>query len=175
MNNLITKSDFKNPYMVFAGTPATESLLNDLIEFYQPEILRKILGELEYQNMVTDSNTDGTFDSDKWTYFVEGTTYTEGGVDYVYKGVKPVLCMFIYYYWQRETVSTIAERGAVKAEYSKIVPVVPAGKMAMVWNMAVDIVYNTDTYYPSVYRYLSDAYTFDDWDFTGFDKINPYL
>lgn len=175
MNNLISKNDFESTFQVYAGTPETESFLDDVIERYQPKILRNILGEIEYQNFVADF-TDGVPGTTKWLNFLNGETYTYNSVSYVYEGIKPVLVRFIYYYWHLENMTIPGETGQLKPEYQKIRQVINPFKSVSAWNDAIDLVQGSDAYYPTVWKYLNDAgYTFSDWSFTGFQKMNPYL
>jgi hypothetical protein len=176
MNNLITKIDFESTFQVFAGTEEMESKLDDVIERYQPQILRKILGEIEYQSFANDI-TNGVPASAKWVSFLDGKTYTANGVTYYYEGIKPVLVRFMFYYWHLEMLTIPGEMGQLKPEYQKIKQVVNGAKLAGAYNEACEMIVNTtDAYYPSVWNFLNDAgYTFTDWNYHRIAKISPYL
>lgn len=169
MTNLITKSDFKNPYQVYSGTTETELLLDEYITKYQEYYLKKILGIRMYNDFDSKYPDGGFYDN-----FVNGTTYTEDSVSYVYPGIKPVLVKFVYYWWHRNTATILGEKGELKANYQKLVKTIPVNKMVSAYNDAVDLIDNNISYDATVYHYLNTQYTGTDWDFTRINKINAF-
>lgn len=173
MANEITIADFTQPFMVFAPSGSDEeTFLNQLITYYQKDILTQILGEIEYNDYVTNrSNTE-------WDEFVDGDTYVHDDITYVYPGIKPVLTNLMYYYWNVETASNLGESGALKRSLVNAVQVVPRYKMVRAFNDAVADIFNNRTYSPTVYNFLlhkqEDEDYFPDWEYTQFYKINQW-
>jgi hypothetical protein len=171
MNNWITISDFSNPYQVFAesGT-ASETYLDELITKYQADILRHILGEVEYYNL-TQNESDT-----KWVKFKTGEKYTVDSIVYDYKGIKPVLVKFVYYWWHRSYQSQVAQNGEFVRIGTKLRQVIPAWKMVSAYNDACTEISNSILNYPTVYHFLNDhpTYSFDDLDFGTYEKINAF-
>jgi hypothetical protein len=178
MDNLITISDFYNPYMVYAESGEdTETFLNEIITYYQKAILTSILGEIEYNNF-EDDLTGTVPASDQWDWFYTGKEYTYNDVTYKYQGIKDVLVRMIYYYWQKETASNLAESGQLRKNLVNAVQVIPSFKMSRAYNEAIDNIINTREYSPTVYNFLSHQQElnnyFEDWVFTKVEKINMY-
>lgn len=173
MANIITISDFSSPYLVYAVTgDDSNTILNDLITYYEKLILTQILGEIEYNDYIANpSNTE-------WGYFVDGHTYTYNSESYVYPGIKPILTKFLYYYWQVETSSSLAESGQLKKNLVNSIQIVPAHKMVRAYNEAIDLISNDREYSPTVYNFLdhmqSENDYFPDWEYTTFEKINTF-
>jgi hypothetical protein len=178
MDNLITISDFYNPYMVYAESGEdTETFLNEIITYYQKPILTSILGEIEYNAFEDDLNGIVPA-SDQWTWFYTGKEYTYDSVTYKYEGIKDVLVRFIYYYWQKETASNLAESGQLRKNLVNSFQVVPAFKMSRAYNEAIEYIKNNRTYSPTVYNFLDHQQSlnsyFPDWEYTQIEKINMY-
>lgn len=171
MDNQITKSDFKTPYTVSVKdkTPIdpTETFLNELIAEHQEKILRQILGFQLYNEMETDILED------IWVEFFAGKTYTENGVKYVYKGMKHILCRFVYFYWHEAKSNDLVPDGAVQIAYEQSMKVIPEYKMQAQYNTAIEFIQSDENYFPSVYHYLDTHLTGNDshiWEFTPYDE-----
>jgi len=174
MINLITNDDFTgNLEKVFSGSGNATEYLNDIITKYQKEILIDILGEIEYYNFENDF-TDDEPQTTKWINFLNGTDYVVDLIHYDYKGIKPVLIKFIFYYWQKETVSILGESGELSNNQINSTKIIPINKMVASYNDGVDLIKSSRTYAPTVYKYLYDEGTFTDWIFTKREKINSF-
>lgn len=168
MDNIITISDFKNPYLVFAtaGT-VTETYLNELIAKYQEEILKNILGIQTYNVMQTD------IADDLWTRFISGYTYTVDSISYEYQGIKEVLTNFLYYYWNYDLANGLVPDGSVVMNYDENTKVIPQQKMVNSWNDACKLIDNNILYDATVYHYLEN-FAPDTWIYKGFKKQNIF-
>lgn len=173
MANEITIADFTKPYMVYAESgDDSETILNELITYYQKLILTQILGEQEYNDYVTNRTND------EWDDFVDGVTYIYDSVTYVYPGIKPVLTKMIYYYWQVDAQQRLGERGSLNPTLLNSQKIIPRQKMSRAFNEAKDEIRNVRTYSPTVYHFLlhmqeNEDY-FPDWEYTEFYHINEY-
>jgi len=166
MDNLITISDFKNPYLVFAvAGEVSETYLNELIAKYQKEILRKILGVVTYNDMETNI-TDNI-----WDRFINGYTYTVDSVEYQYKGIKEVLTNFIFYYWSYNVVNNLVPFGSIAINYEENDKTIDVNKMVHAWNDAINLIDNNILYDATVYHYLEN-FAPDTWIFNVYDKQN---
>lgn len=178
MINLITNKDFVgNLEKVFSGGSDATEYLNDIITKYQKEILIDILGEIEYYNFEQDFATVSGVtapQTTKWINFLDGVVYTDNSINYDYKGIKPVLIKFVYYYWQVETSSILAESGELTNNQKNSKKIIPANKMVRSYNDAIDLICDSRSYSPTVYKYLDYEGTFTDWIFTKRGKINTF-
>lgn len=175
MNNLITISDFSNPYLVFAVAGAdSEDLLNEYITKYQKDYLIQILGHRTYNVFDAACISGVPPTSGFWYEFIEGVTYPEDSVNYIYPGIKPVLVKLLYYWWHRNTATILGEKGELKANYQKLVKTIPAQKMVSAYNDAIEEIQSCISYAPTVYHYMNTQYTGDDWLFTEFENINTF-
>lgn len=176
MINLITNKDFiGNLEKIFSGGADATEYLNDIIKKYQKEILIDILGEIEYYNFENDfAEVSGVIapQTTKWINFLDGTDYIDNDIHYDYKGIKPVLIKMIYYYWQVETASILAESGELTNNQINSKKVIPKSKMVRSYNDGLDLIYNSRPYSPTVYNYLVNDGTFTNWIFTKRDKLN---
>lgn len=168
LSRLITYNNLKVPFNVFAADG--NDYFNQLLDNYQPEILRKILGEIEFYDL-DQNETDA-----KWSAFISGDNYTVNSVVYDYKGIKPILAKFMYYYWQRETASILGEKGNLYNDSGKIKQIVPRGRMVNAYNKACFEINNNTLNYPTVYHFLTEhpTYEFDDLNYTETEKINEW-
>jgi hypothetical protein len=181
MENLIILEDFKQPFAPYGGADSAV-FVNRIITQYQEGILIKILGEIEYRAFEEDLSTSTEMPPvptlTEWDYFLNGHTYTHDGVKYVYPGIKPVLTKFCYYYWQRQTVSDLAETGNVRKELLNSQQVIPMSRMRDAYNIAIYDIKNSREYGSTVYNFLDhmqqDNNYYPDWDFTEFKKINTF-
>jgi hypothetical protein len=162
-------------YTVYSASENSNQLLNDIITDKQKDILLSILGNIEYYNFEQDFSA-GVPTSQKWLDFLNGADYTVNSVVYPFAGIKPVLVKFIYYHWQRETVSILGESGELYSNTNRLLKVVPRNKMVSAYNKACYEVSNCDSYSPTVYHFLTEhpTYDFDDLVFKGIEKINTY-
>jgi len=173
MIRLIENNDFDGKvYKIFSGSENATEYLNEIIDKYQEKILKQILGNIEYYNLTQDI-TDGALTTQKWIDFVKGTDYIVNDIHYNYKGIEPVLIDFIYYYWQRHTVSILAENGELSLNNKNSKKVIPVSKMNEAYNNAIDKIQSNDLYEPTVYHYLKN-HDFDNWYFTEFEKLNLF-
>ena len=173
MVNFISNSDFTTLEKVYSGGENSTEFLNDIIEKYQKDLLIDILGEREYYNLDNDL-VDGVPATNKWLLFVNGTDYVVDSVHYDYKGIKPVLLKFIYYYWQKENASILAESGELVNNQINARKVIPINKMVAAYNEGIDLIYNSRSYSPTVWHYLQNDGTFTDWVFTQREKLNTW-
>lgn len=165
MNNLITISDFKNPYLVFSGELGSpeETYLNELIAEHQEIILKRILGVQMYNEFET--NIADTF----WVNFINGVEYTYNGDVYHYKGIKQVIARMLFYWWNFEMQNSLVSKGAIKLDFKEGIKIIPTSKMINQFNIAVELIQGVEE---SVYNYIIHNYTGDSFKFENFEKLN---
>jgi hypothetical protein len=169
MINFIENSDLENSiYKVFVGGQNETEFFNEIVSDTQEVVLRQILGNIEY-NELESYIIDGELTSDKWINFVNGTSYNYNGVEYVYKGIKPILIKFIYFFWQKAKRSILSENGEIKKG-----SIYPLSKMVLAYNSAIDLIQDNYNYNASVYNYMIHSGLFTNLLFSEFKKVNTW-
>jgi hypothetical protein len=184
MVNLITKTDFIAPYNIVADTPALEARLNGIITTYQPIILRKILGELEYAEFDNDFS-GGVPASSHWLNFLNGTTWdvTRNGktVTVNFAGIKPILAKMIYYYSNEATMTAKMQSGEGQMKFQNSTQVPPDDLIIRAWNEACYQIgmdpdlsdSELEEYIGTVYNYLDrNSDLFPNWEFNQPKRLN---
>jgi hypothetical protein len=192
--NLIDIDDFTNPFKVVANIPELETRLNDIITEYQPDILKSILGIVEYTNFYNDF-TGAEPTQQKWKDFKDGTTYnlvSDNGitVNVTYKGIKPALTYMIYYYYNLSIYTNPIQSGEAKLSMQNSTQRVPAQKMVDSFARGIDYIGkdwnntspnsiqttsdDSEEFEATVFNYLYQTWEteFPDWDFRNDYYIN---
>lgn len=113
-------------------------------------------------------------DGDFWDDFVDGVEYTENDIDYVYAGIKPVLVLYIYYWWERNNASRLQEAGELVQGFEESEKVIPANKMASAYNEMCLLIENPDSYEATVYQFLLTQYDGTEWVYKQTKPINEF-
>ena len=160
---------------------------DELVEVKQDDYLKMVLGEIEFQNFVTDYETDA-----KWINFLNAGTLTvtdkNGDSKTVqYKGFKNLLAYFMYieYLYNFESKQTAA--GKRQQELDNSVHINPSGDIARTWRKTIDQFYGMDwkvlhANYNSEWfgtnrysvAYFPNAGSYDYWSFCSqyYSRIN---
>lgn len=185
--NLITISDFKYPYKVVANEPALVTRLTELIETKQQDILLKILGSIEVSNFEVDFDGGSVPQSDLWLNFLNGETWAANNnnqdFSIIYRGIKPVLVRFIYYYYIESTQSVKMQSGEGAAKFQNSNQIVPDDLIRGAYKAGVDLIGNDwvegerisdlDEYKPTVFNYLyRNIDLLPNLEFGNYKKLN---
>lgn len=163
----------------------------------QEVILTKLLGTDLYDELIADLVNDVP-QTQKFIDLVDGKTFefetTLGGsVKAKYKGLKPIIAYYTYYYFRNHTETKVTVQGQKKnkAEISETVPVLP--NLMYSFNKVVDLygetpkyatkeyMLNRDVYKhwdnrPSAFNYLlANKTDFENWVFEPIKKLNYFL
>jgi len=197
-------SDFESrPLFIQQSEDFQAEIIEDISDFFQESILKKLLGQLEYQNFESDY-VSGSFTSTKWDSFANGSSFDVEGKTVIWGGVRNMLKHFIYchYHINNGTKSTIA--GEVVDIIENGFPASLSPKVTLQWNRGVDLyginvsfnnkyfdscnIYyskfiktglNKQLYSPSAYNFLYNYglgyyVEFPDWEFTEIQKQNEF-
>jgi len=174
MKNLISISDFKNPYLVYAETgKPSEIFLNELIAENQEIYLKKILGFRLYNELDIEFSKETPTDL-FWIDFVNGKNYIYNGISYNYKGIKEILCNIIYWFWHEKNLSQLNKTGDLIPIYENGQKNIPVHLMCEAWNKADRLLYNVDVYAPTVYNYLNHNYIGNLLEFNTIKRKNLF-
>ena len=165
MINLITISDFLQPFMVFAGTDETEMRLTEIIAEVQHDFLIEILGHELYYELENDNS--GNFPtSQKWIDFINGVDYVKSDIKIGYKGIKKALAYRVYYFYNKYMKSILQENQEGNLLNPNSEQIIPIQKMTEAYNSAGELIYDYKTYSPTIYNYLNDTSGFDSLKFS---------
>jgi len=187
---LLTKSDFEgHPIYLSLNEFSGEEQLNNIIITYQNELLRDILGDVEFNNFSSDL-VAGVPQTQKWLDFYNGKSYTVNSKTVVWNGVKHLLKHFIFYYFLKDISELTTSIANIAPQFANATPKSFRDKMVTVWNIGLDyygfdwnykfydektVGYNSDIeqYKPTVYNYLyNHLVDYPDWIFTETAPIN---
>jgi len=184
MINLINEDDFLYPMVV---APNDNARLDGIISAYQPIILKKILGEIEYINFENDFTKVAPIilQTQKWIDFLNGTTYnliSPNGQNLIinYLGIKQILVNFIYFYYQKDIQSIASYSGEVRLTPENSTLTFADDRMASIWKNGIEKVgnnknFNKEKYKPTAYNFLyNNKNDFPDWKFTNFKQLSIF-
>lgn len=189
MDNLITSTAFTtHPVYLDLQPYGGDTHLDNIITTYQPQLLRKALGDLEYRKLENDV-TGTTPASQQWIDFLSGTIYSVSGKTLKWNGFTHLLKYFIFYYFLRDITTQTHFQGNTIINIADFNVMSYKKKMAEVWNIGVSYwgydttkvssanIEKTNNYYRTsagISRYIdSDYYTNgDEYAETMFNFLN---
>ena len=80
--------------VILSDNCAPDQRLQYFIEKYEPQILRKILGQKFFNSLQTELNSGLT---GEWAVLVNGGDFSIDGVTYQFEGLQSITAGFIYY------------------------------------------------------------------------------
>lgn len=156
----------------------TYANISDYIDRYEPEILRRLLGETLYQDVAAyDAETSSQAIID----LVAGKDYTVGDYTVSWKGLInttdyiSLIAYYVYYWYVRDQVSRLATTGFVSSKSENASNAAPNIKLAEVWHKMRELYgYPGQGYLlPSAYNFLSEHESdYPTWDYTDCGRIN---
>jgi len=178
--------------------------INNAIDDYEPEILKKLLGYTLWKALIADLDGDGNPQTQIYTDLVNGAefsfTYEGHTINTKWEGLrntdtyKSLLSYYVYYQYRRNsgTNSSGMTELVNKPENADIVS--PVYKLTRAWNRMVDLYgqtplkyFDSKTYFlnqsnyehyntePSAYNFLlANVSNYSDWVFTPIRKINSF-
>src|SRR5574339_318819 len=117
--------------------------IEGLIEIYEPEYLRKVLGLDLYEAFTEGIAGSGTPDQ-RWVDLLEGITFDHHGVNHRWNGFDPEdkltpIANYVYYRYLEDTVSDVTLAGTSTGKTDNNARTSPMQKMVNAWNDMVDM------------------------------------
>ena len=138
MNYITTQSLFVGELdIVLDDSCGTDERLQYFIEKYEPQILRKILGQKFFNSLQTEL-TAGL--SGEWAVLVNGGNFDIDGVTYQFEGLKHITAGFIYYWYHRDNAYNVAQTGGTIPTRTDAVNKSMAFKQFKAWNASVELI-----------------------------------
>jgi len=156
----------------------TYSTLSDYITRYEPEILRRLLGETLYQLVAA---YDAESSDQRIIDLVAGKDYTVGDYTVSWKGLInttdyiSLIAYYVYYWYVRDKISNLATTGFISSSHENAQNSAPNIKLAEVWGKMRELYgyYGQDSLLPSCYNFLAEHESdYPEWDFTEIGTIN---
>lgn len=139
-------SHFQQPLVKVPDNPEN-TLLQDCIALYEPEMLRKVFGSKMYEDYVTGCNENTT----KWVTLRDGATYVDTleierkWAGFTTAGSNPIAC-YVYYRYLEE-VRALATDAGVKAQNTEnMAPGNTAFRQVKAWNAMVEMLWELHGY-----------------------------
>ena len=106
LKQLIDIDNFKYPYYLpIEHGDDLENNLNEIIDYYQVNILKLMLGDIEYVKFRDDLDIGGTPQSQKWIDFLDGTQYFVENKKVLWLGFRDLLVPFIWCYFKKDQLT----------------------------------------------------------------------
>ncbi len=172
MDNIITYNDFKFPFIPDVSTSLAVEKLTYVITDSQPKFLKSILGDAEYNKLVS-CTPEITPTLAHWNEFLYGKTYVNAnGLTAVYPGIKNALKLYCFFISNRYNATITTSTGEASPLFENSMPTVPAQKIIDAHNEISEIInYGIN----SVYNFLKfNTDLFPDLQFNFFGKINRF-
>lgn len=137
---ITTAADFKDEIIIpFDYYGVTETAIDDFIAKYEPDFLQHALGaicylafEAAYAASIQDP--DPVALPQKWADLLNGCNYTLNGKTYIWKGIKPLIRNYIYYWYVRDNETYTTPMGEARGKSQNAERVSYAVKMCRAWN-----------------------------------------
>jgi hypothetical protein len=182
-----------------SSTAGLNGGINDSIDLYEPEVLKKLLGFRLYKEMMTAWDAYEALESvalsDKWDALINGaefsfdlngiTVYEQwDGLRNTLK--KSLIANYVYFQHRKNNVSQFDGMNETQSVNENTTPVSPRFKMINAWNKFVDMYgegnylsSNDSSFYdfvndkPSAYNFLlANISDYENWVFTPMQKIS---
>ena len=174
---LITTDYFVNEINV-PDIGSTYSNLSEYIDRYEPEVLRRLLGETLYQDVAAyDADTSSQAIID----LVTGKDYTLGEYTVSWKGLVntddyiSLIAYYVYYFYLRDQVDRLASTGYVTSTHENSRAVWANDKMHAVWHSMRELYGypGQNSLLPSCYNFLSEHMSsYPTWYFANAGSVN---
>lgn len=163
----------KDNYIGFTNlviSDVIESGFNEFAFEVEKDILRGLLGDETYNELISDLDANNLPQTQKFIDLVNGKTYTDNNGDVtLFLGVRKMLTYFVYCVWKKEDMYSDSDLGTIQTRSSnsiktseKIVNRIANAR----WNIGVDF-FNNEVYDYLLF-YQSD---FPKWDFISQSKF----
>lgn len=174
--SLIT-TDYFNLDINVPDVGSTYATISDYIDRYEPEILRKLLGETLYQDVAA---YDPLTSSQAIIDLVAGKDYTVGDYTVSWKGLIntddyiSLIAYYVYYWYVRDQISRLSVTGFVSNTHENAQNASPAKHLASVWYKMRELYGypGQDSLLPSCYNFLSEHEEDYTWDYTDCGTMN---
>lgn len=120
---------------IFNSTCATDELLTNFIEKYEPRILIDILGNDFYVQLQTALDSPLT---SKWDILVNGGSFNIDGVAHYFQGLKYITAAFIFYHYHANNSYTPSQTAASIPNLENSTTKSMGFKMMTIWNDATE-------------------------------------
>tara|TARA_Y100000385_G_scaffold279249_1_gene328672 strand:- start:742 stop:1260 length:519 start_codon:yes stop_codon:yes gene_type:complete len=137
--------------VILSDNCAPDERLQYFIEKYEPQILRKILGQKFFNSLQTELNSGLT---GEWAVLVNGGDFSIDGVTYQFEGLKNITAGFIYYWYHRDNAYNVAQTGGTLPMRKEATNKSMAFKQFTAWNKAVELIDCGDY---SLYSFLENS------------------
>lgn len=123
----------------------------------QQDVLKMLLGEVEYYNYSNDYNGTG-FNSQKWDDFTNGVVFQVDSKPVNWLGASNMLRWFVYYNLISYRATSRTQTGEILADNENSTQISPRRRMIMAWNSG-QLVYGDD--FLSLCRHASSSLLFN--------------
>jgi hypothetical protein len=133
-----------------------DNTLKYFIDKYEPEILRKVVGQKFYNDILAALEVeplDAEFDK-----LINGGSFDIDGVAYHFRGLKWITAGIIYYWYHRNNAYNTAQTGGTKPTYTSGLESVSMGfKMRQAFNEAIDLIDDGKCNTPTLKNFLENS------------------
>lgn len=171
MINLISISNFTQPFLVFGGDEISTKKLDEIITESQNDFLLEVLGnELLYE--LNQDNSGNLPTTQKWIDFLSGLVYVIDTKIIDYKGFNLALKYYVFIKYNEWSESQLEASGEVVLQLNNSKQVSPKRKLI---DASIKLVELTGNYYnwiyaPTCYNYLTDTDNFGALNFGIFKQ-----
>lgn len=151
---ILTTQDFKADYRI-AISSTNSTKVNELIEEYEPMILRNLLGSVIYTELKNSTLGGGVVvPSIELEYIFSEFDYDNGGCEVHSDGIVKMLALMLYFYIARQPLSENTPLGnrnnvaEVSDSVNNMMPVVAYNKGANTYNAIQYYIKNNISNYP---------------------------
>ena len=138
--NIVSTNDFINELLVAGGENphlGVGSELCAMIAKYEPVYLTAALG-YGFYTVLLDNISDSENVPQPYADLLDGVNYTVNNRKYKWEGLRKHTAQFVYYWYQRNTVTVTSVVGQVKPKTENAVSAIVDFKAAKAYNDSVD-------------------------------------
>jgi hypothetical protein len=169
-----------------------EAAINQAIQTYQEQYLRKVMGESLFLVFLSEAGAGSGFSSGfssgfggggavipaRWTWVLDGKTYTHNGYTHIFKGIRTAVAEFVYWNYRKYVTTSTLSSGEASGKSENADTVSADPKMIAAWNDMA----RSSRYLAHMLEYLkdsNDADVYPEWDRYEADEAvykfqNPY-
>lgn len=178
----VTPDDFVFPYNLPDSSDAP-TVLSDLIDYAEPEILRSLLGAATYQDFLDGVLVDPDAEEpefkpnaeidQKWLDLRDGAEYTYKEKVYQYTGLKLFLKPYLYQEWISRNAEDVTLFGVSQPDVENAKIVSPGRIISKEYNKFSRLVGNCEQYCDTFWGFMkANEETYPDWLFKNPSRKN---
>jgi hypothetical protein len=179
----VTDDDFNSfPYNIPQSEDAA-TVLSELISNAEPEILRKVLGSVTYNEFIVGVFVDPNAEElvmkedvdidQKWLDLRDGANYSYKGKNYRYDGIKNILKPYIVQEWISDNAENVTLIGVSQPQSENATVVSPGRLISKYYNKFSRLVGNCEQFCDTLWGFIkANEDNYPDWLFTDPQRKN---